>query len=182
MLYYWLTNPFVHPRICCFLSFLCMCLFINLCFVFSHVSLIYCLLISFCSFINCSLIDYSFFVCRIYSLFLAIYVYLLIYGLFSIHLSFYFCTHFVLFSHVSTHLFIYWSYIVCLKVSISVCLFFFVSFHCLLFIVHFLIHFSKTCLFIDYSFFIYGILSVTPFRFNRHNILTDYGIYLSESL
>lgn len=73
MLYYWLTNPFVHPRVCCFLSFLCMCLFIKLCFVFSHVSLIYCLLISFCSFTNSLFIDYSSFVCRIYSLFLAIY-------------------------------------------------------------------------------------------------------------
>ena len=35
------------------------------------------------------------------------FVYLLIYWLFSIHLSLYFCTHFVLFSHLSTHLFIY---------------------------------------------------------------------------
>ena len=100
------------------------------------------------------------------------FVYLLIYWLCSIHLSLYFCTHFVLFSHLSSHLFIYRLFV---RLFIS-------SFHCILFIVHVLFHFRKAGLIIDYSFFIYGILSVTPFRFNRQNILTDFGIYLSESL
>ena len=170
LLYYWLTNPFVHPWISCFLSFLCICFFICLCIVFSHVSLMYSLLISFVPFIYSLFIDYSFF-CRTYSLLPAIY--LLIYWLFSIHLSLYFCTHFVLFSHLSTHLFIYRLFVRLFIFLIS------------LFLIYCSCPFpfsKKAGLIIDYSFFIYGILSVTPFRFNRRNILTDFGIYLSESL
>ena len=45
-LYYWLTYPPIYPLIRCFLSFLCIYCFINLCIVFSHLFLIYCLLIS----------------------------------------------------------------------------------------------------------------------------------------
>ena len=79
-----LIDSFVHPRICCFLSFLCMWLIINLCFIFSIVFLIYCLLILFYSITNYLFINYSFFICRIFFLFLAIY-YLFIDLLFIFH-------------------------------------------------------------------------------------------------
>ena len=47
----------------------------------------------------------------------------------------------------------------------------FVAFHCFLFVVNFLVNLSifTNCRFLDQSFFVYGILFVNPFRFNRYD-------------
>ena len=52
----------------------------------------------------------------------------------------------------------------------------FVAFHRFLSVVNFLVNLSIfiNCHFLDQSFFIYGILFVNPFRFNRYDILMDY--------
>ena len=135
------------------------------------MSLLYSLLISFVPFIYSLFIDYSFF-CRTYSLSPAICLSIDLLVMF--HSSIFIFLHsFCIvesFIHSSIHL-----WIVCPSI------YFFLSLYLIYCSCPF--PFSKKAgLIIDYSFFIYGILSVTPFRFNRHNILTDFGIYLSESL
>ena len=183
MLYYWLTNPFVHPRNLLLLVFP-MYVFVHQ-FMFCFLPCVSYFIACWFHFFHLQLFIYWLFLLCLQNLFFIPSNLLFIYWsivYFPFIYLFIFCTHFVLFSHVSTHLFIYWSYIVCLKVFISVCLFFFVPvIASYLLFISWSIFRKHAYLLIIHSLFTESFLW-PPSDLTDIIILTDYGIYLSESL